>query len=661
MCKGEIMSRVPSVKILVSYHKPAISFPESNIFVPIHAGRACNKDPMKDGSFNSDDTSWLHEHMIGDDTGDNISHMNRRFCETTAIYWAWKNYQQLGSPDYIGFMHYQRYLIFNDSIQPDDRGTTKVYPMLTPSLAIELGLTDESILSLLATDKPDLVSRKEQALSTFCSAKNNMEQYATSKFHHREIMCTAIDIAKELYPEMKPHIDEHVAADHAWFCNVFVLKKELFFEYCEWLFSVLFELDKRIDYSKYSVHEARAIGFTSERLTDIFFRYLSSKNIVFRKLPMARFERTPHTSPIIPAFPQQNAICIACDKNYALYAGVLLHSIAQNSNPDIKYDIVVLERELPDLHKNKILSAIAAFPNIKLRFYNVAQFIDSLKFHSTRYITEATYYRFFIQKIFSQYKKAVYLDIDTVVLTDISAIFDVDLTNNYIGAVIDYGLGAKVGAGIGENISYFTDEVGITDPIFSYFNAGVLLLNIPEFIRNDLLTSLLTVHDKHKKPFIYVDQDILNKVCYGKVVFLDSAWNTYNNSGMRKNLMHCMPLKNYKKYLQDRNNPKIIHYASSQKPWNYPDEDLAHFWWAYAKKTPFYEEILVSCFRHLLSKIPSHLPKPVSQPKPTQIPTLRKRFESKALDLMPEWMAKFIVPSYRYIFQKIKYKRLSSK
>ena len=97
-----------NVKILVGYHKPAYLL-KTDVLVPIHLGRALATDASKDGKMSQEDYQWMLDNMIGDDTGDNISHLNREFCELTAIYWAWKNYDKLGNPDYIGFMHYRRH------------------------------------------------------------------------------------------------------------------------------------------------------------------------------------------------------------------------------------------------------------------------------------------------------------------------------------------------------------------------------------------------------------------------------------------------------------------------------------------------------------------------------------------------------------------------
>ncbi|EAQ58275.1 putative glycosyl transferase [Campylobacter jejuni subsp. jejuni 260.94] len=66
----------------------------------------------KDGFVDKRYFYWMNENTIGDDTGDNISDKNRFINEFSAIYWAWKNYNQLENPDYIGFMHYRRLFYF---------------------------------------------------------------------------------------------------------------------------------------------------------------------------------------------------------------------------------------------------------------------------------------------------------------------------------------------------------------------------------------------------------------------------------------------------------------------------------------------------------------------------------------------------------------------
>ena len=52
--------------------------------------------------------------------------------------------------------------------------------------------------------------------------------------------------------------------------NMFVMKKALFDEYCQWLFSIEFALEKKIDVSKYDSYNSRVFGFLSERLFNVW-------------------------------------------------------------------------------------------------------------------------------------------------------------------------------------------------------------------------------------------------------------------------------------------------------------------------------------------------------------------------------------------------------
>ena len=73
-----------SAKIFVTY-KDRHKILKSNIITPIQTGRAIARE--------------VFEEMIGDDTGDNISHLNDKYCEASAMYWAWKNYEKIGNPE----------------------------------------------------------------------------------------------------------------------------------------------------------------------------------------------------------------------------------------------------------------------------------------------------------------------------------------------------------------------------------------------------------------------------------------------------------------------------------------------------------------------------------------------------------------------------------
>ena len=100
-------------KILISYHQPAPLL-NDDIFIPIQTGRSEYIKNYQENKIPEQEYKWMMDNTTGDDTGENISQLGSKLCEFTTIYWAWKNYNKLGNPDYIGFMHYRRHFIFKD-------------------------------------------------------------------------------------------------------------------------------------------------------------------------------------------------------------------------------------------------------------------------------------------------------------------------------------------------------------------------------------------------------------------------------------------------------------------------------------------------------------------------------------------------------------------
>lgn len=70
----------------------------------------------------------------------------------------------------------------------------------------------------------------------------------------------------------------------------------------------------------------------------------------------------------------------------------------------------------------------------------------------------------------------------------------------------------------------------------------------------------------------------LNYIFQDDIYQLDSQWNVETFSNMKN--------------IYDKDKTKIIHYPGLEKPWFYPEMELANIWWSYARKTPFYEEIM---------------------------------------------------------------------
>ena len=277
------------LKILVAYHKKTTLF-KNDIFIPIHLGRTLKEKETKDGKILREEYNWLIENMIGDDTGDNISDKNIEYCELTGIYWAWKNYDKLGNPDYIGFMHYRRLLVFNE-YEYDKYEQTKINKAYrdifddfnNDNLLDKYGLNLETINKYIR--KYDLILPMKSELK-LVNVNNAREDYGTIipgtdvKDYDEMVKCIC-----ENYPEYKDYILEQRETTRRYFYNIFVMRKDIFFDYCAFLFSALDKLDKVIDTSNYSINGKRTLAYLGEALFDLYMRKLTDEaNIKYKEL-----------------------------------------------------------------------------------------------------------------------------------------------------------------------------------------------------------------------------------------------------------------------------------------------------------------------------------------------------------------------------------------
>ena len=116
--------------------------------------------------------------------------------------------------------------------------------------------------------------------------ETNYSQYIHA--HHAEDLDITREIISEKYPEYIPQYDSSMKKTSGHRFNMFIMKKELLDEYCSWLFSILFELEERLDISSYSDNDARVFGFVSERLLDV---WIDANKIDFKEIPYIFMEK----------------------------------------------------------------------------------------------------------------------------------------------------------------------------------------------------------------------------------------------------------------------------------------------------------------------------------------------------------------------------------
>lgn len=596
----------PSVKILVAYHKPSALF-KDEVLTPIHLGRALSKESHKDGKMSDEDFEWLCENMIGDDTGENISYLNRYFNEMTGIYWAWRNYDKLENPDYIGFMSYRRFFYFTNkkSVESKPRKMSyrclnqnpknKLLPYYNFDNFSEFYWNDKDTQEILnLTKEYDFITN----LPNISKEENVEEQYkntySISVGHIAEDIERLKNIITQNFPQYKQKFEKYLTGNESYFSNMFIMKKELFFEYCEFIFPILFEYHKNTNYNGRN-HEQKRM-FISERLTGTFYQLLNSKNLNSIEIPLALVEN-PILTPkqINPAFIDNNIpIVFSVDKKYLPYLYVALSSIIENSNSNLHYDITILHIDIPTFLQQRLDNLKRE--NISIRFINISDLLGRISteeqelFYISGHLDLSTYFRFFIPRLYGNYKKVIYLDVDMIILEDLSKLYAIDLEDKPLGAALDIGQ-------LYDTILYPKQKKYVRETLkvqeTNYFQAGLLVYNIPKCLEISFESLCIEKLKELRNP-IFHDQDVLNSVFENKIKLLNLTWNlTWDMRVLRTNGLKCLPTDLYNAYQEAQKNPYIVHYCTYIKPWRAPHLPLADLWWNYARKTPFYEEFLI--------------------------------------------------------------------
>lgn len=200
--------------------------------------------------------------VISDASGDNISALNPVYNEMTAVYWLWKHYDEIGSPEKIVFQQYRRRFAVNAEYNYDE------CDLLTEKELENIALDTETIDSVF--------DGADYAAPYPLRVKSVRKQYSAA--HDPSDVELALTIISELTPEYAETAKKYFEGDASYLYNMFAFDRETFFRYAEWIFTVLDEFVRR------RTSEGRL--FISERLTGVFFRKLNEEGKREKRLPV---------------------------------------------------------------------------------------------------------------------------------------------------------------------------------------------------------------------------------------------------------------------------------------------------------------------------------------------------------------------------------------
>ncbi len=563
-----------NIKIYISCHKDCY-LPKGKFLFPIQVG-AKNAQVRFPG-------------ILHDDVGENISEKNPTYCELTAQYWAWKNEQA----DYYGFFHYRRYLSFSDQAYQENMYGEVEKDYLDDSVYEDLCLDARKMQETIC--QYDVLTAKSVCLKKMNkSLKSNFYQYASTPYQYGEDLELLLDIIKEKYPDYVKTAKYYLyESPIGYYCNMFIMKKELFNDYCSFLFDILQEHEKRRDYTDYNIDAYRVSGYLAERLFGIYYTHLKEGGAYrCHELQRVIYFNVQKRECFKPAF-QENNIAVALRANdYDVpYLATTLASIMMNASSGNNYDILILTHDIQPENKKILAQMIHGKENFCIRYLDPALLLCRYKLFTKGHVRIETCNRLMLPKMLTHYNKILYLDSDLIVKTDVAELFKEQIDGYFLAAARDV-VTAGLYSGYEPDKKEYMDHVLKLKNPYDYFQAGVLLFHLEKFRSQYTTEEILEFAAKEDGRL--TEQDILNKLCTGNMKYIDMSWNVMVDfDAMRVlKIIKMAPLWLYQMYIEARRKPKVIHYAGPQKPWLYPEMDMGSVFWKYAKHTPYYEAML---------------------------------------------------------------------
>lgn len=253
-------------------------------------------------------------------------------------------------------------------------------------------------------------------------------------------------------------------------------------------------------------------------------------------------------------------IAISVNDSFVNPALVMLTSLCEKVSCPI--EVHLLYNSLSQTSRDRITKLLQKYGNHCYEHYiDGASFAQASLNNNPLYSIEI-YYRILLPYI-TAVDKMLWMDADIIVQGDIAQLYGVDISDSYLGAVIDIGEEQGTRAEIKRKMSM--EER-------TYFNSGVLLMNLKRIREEIPQKAFFDAIERFNSDLRCPDQDILNYVLGGKTKILPIRFNDQHHTD-EKRRMDCSGL--------------VVHYIWT-KPWN---ADYAGYWekayWETARKCGF--------------------------------------------------------------------------
>ncbi len=260
-------------------------------------------------------------------------------------------------------------------------------------------------------------------------------------------------------------------------------------------------------------------------------------------------------------------VCFITDEKYVIPTITAIQSIKQNLKS--KANIYILSEYL-SLDTIKIFDSLAS-SKLKIIHKKIENNPCNNINTSHNYVSKTAMIKFLLPQIFADIDKILYLDGDMIVQREIEYLFDTDISNKYAAVVTDMLWTYKHKHHIDLNLN-------------TYFNSGMMLLNLNQ-MRKDDITQKLIYNKEHEKYHYFMDQDALNISFNNNIVNLPLKYNFLLLNFTLKEMANFYKT-DIKEMSEIIKSPAIVHFAGDLKPWSTIEAPKFDLWFSYFKRLP---------------------------------------------------------------------------
>ena len=226
-------------------------------------------------------------------------------------------------------------------------------------------------------------------------------------------------------------------------------------------------------------------------------------------------------------------ILVCLDKKLIKQLICLLYNLVRTQNSLDSYTIHVIHGKIAQSYIRRI-KKFCIKVKLNIKFYHF-QLDEEIDFPTWGHGSEGNYYRLFFSEITKICcGKLLYLDLDLLLLEDLFSLYEIDLQGHALGAHAE------------ESVQTGSEEAE------SSFNSGIMLIDVKQWIINEVPKATVQIIKEKKIPLVWWDNDILNSIFSNNWLDIGKKWNLMPSSFTFKTTQ----------------NPGIIHFAGSAKPWH---------------------------------------------------------------------------------------------